>query len=248
MPRGPKPAKSKIVTDSYGRYWHKMPSLNLKVVLFDLDGTLIDSAPDLHLAANRILAEEGRDALSLAAITDMIGDGVPKLLERAFKATGPMPSTDTYQSAITRFLDFYEDHAADLTRPYPGTLGALKRLKDAGLRLAVCTNKPYDATMEILGPLGLAPYFEAVIGGDSLPGIKKPDPRHLQAALDKLGAAPGQAVMIGDNANDVNAARGAGVPVIVVRFGYTKGPAENLSGDLIIDHFDELPDAFKRLP
>ena len=117
-----------------------------------------------------------------------------------------------------------------------------------GLPLAVCTNKPYDATMEILGALDLAEPLSCVIGGDSLPGIKKPDPRHLQAALEKLGVAAADAVMVGDNANDVNAARAAGIPVIVCRFGYTKGPAEDLNGDLIIEHFDDLPDAFARLP
>ena len=224
-----------------------MTSSNLKVILFDLDGTLVDSAPDLHVATNRILTEEGRDTITLKAVTDMIGDGVPKLVERAFVATGGMPNDGIYQDAIRRFLEFYEAHATDLTCSFPGAVDALARLKEAGFRLAVCTNKPYDATMEILGALGLGVHLDTVIGGDSIPGVKKPDPRHLQAALDKLGAGANEAVMIGDNANDVNAARGAKMPAIVVRFGYTKGPAENLGADLIIDHFDDLPEAFGRL-
>ena len=225
-----------------------MPSRNLKAILFDLDGTLVDSAPDLHVAANRTMAEEGRGALDLAAVTNMIGDGVPKLVERAFVATGGMPDDTAYQAAVGRFLEYYETHAADLTRPFPGTAAMLGRLKTAGLDLAVCTNKPFDATIEILDAFELTAFFGAIIGGDTLPGVKKPDPRHLGAALEKLGHGADAGVMIGDNANDVNAARGTGVPVIVVRFGYTKGPAENLGADLIIDSFDDLPDAFARLP
>ncbi|MBC8339747.1 MAG: phosphoglycolate phosphatase [Rhodospirillales bacterium] len=225
-----------------------MPSSNIKAVLFDLDGTLVDSAPDLHVAANRIMAEEGRGQIDLPAVTNMIGDGVPKLVERAFEATGGMPDATTYDNAVKRFLNFYADHAADLTRPFPGGVEVLARLKEAGYDLAVCTNKPYDATMEILGALGLDIHLDVVIGGDTIPGVKKPDPRHLQAALDNLGAGQGEAVMVGDNANDVNAARGTGIPVIVARFGYTKGPAENLGADLIIDHFDDLPAAFEQLP
>ena len=220
----------------------------IRAVLFDLDGTLVDSAPDLHTAANMLMMEEGRTSLSLDDITMMIGDGVPKLVERAFQATGAVPEASELADHAERFLELYEPHADDLSVAFPGAVNCLKRLKDMGLPLAVCTNKPYDATMEILGALDLAEPLSCVIGGDSLPGIKKPDPRHLQAALEKLGVAAADAVMVGDNANDVNAARAAGIPVIVCRFGYTKGPAEDLNGDLIIEHFDDLPDAFARLP
>ena len=219
----------------------------IRTVLFDLDGTLVDSAPDLHVAANKLLAENDRRPVSLEEITLMIGDGVPKLVERAFEATGEGVYDAPLTALAQRFLEFYEPHAADLTVPFPGALDCLSRLKDLGYGLALCTNKPYDATMEILGALGLGSSLDVVIGGDSLPGIKKPDPRHLLAALDKLGADPASAVMVGDNANDVNAAKAANLPAIVCRFGYTQGPAENLGGDVIIGHFDELPDAFHNL-
>jgi phosphoglycolate phosphatase len=212
----------------------------IKAILFDLDGTLVDSAPDLHTAANKLLGEENRREVSLEEITMMIGDGVPKLVERAFEATGdPIPDGDLNKLAA-RYLEFYEPHSADLTVPFPGGIECLAQLKRLGYALAVCTNKPYGATMEILGSLGLLDSLSVVIGGNTLPGIKKPDPRHLLAAVEKLGIKADEAIMVGDNANDVNAAKGASLPVIVCRFGYTKGPAEDLGGDRIIDHFDDL--------
>jgi len=220
----------------------------IRTVLFDLDGTLVDSAPDLHVAANKVLCENSRRDVSLDEITMMIGDGVPKLVERCFEATGDGMYGDDLATLAKRFLEVYEPHAADLTVAFPGALDCLTRLKSQGYALALCTNKPYDATMEILGALGLDDALDVVIGGDTLPGIKKPDPRHLLAALEKLGKEPASAVMVGDNANDVNSAKAAGLPAIVCRFGYNQGPAENLGGDLIIEHFDELPEAFKELP
>ena len=129
----------------------------IKTVLFDLDGTLVDSAPDLHVAPNKLLAEENRRAVTLDEITMMIGDGVPKLVERSFEATGEGIYGDDLAALATRFLAFYEPHAADLTVPFPGALECLTRLKEQGYGLALCTNKPYDATLEILEALGLEP-------------------------------------------------------------------------------------------
>jgi len=219
----------------------------IKAVLFDLDGTLIDSAPDLHVAANKLLSEENCRDITLEETTKMIGDGVPKIVERAFAATGYTMEEGELDGFVKRYLKFYEPHAADLTAPFPGGVECLKRLREKDYELAVCTNKPFIATQEILGGLDLADQLSAVIGGDTLSGIKKPDPRHLLAALDIMKIGAENAIMIGDHANDVNAARGAGMPVIICRFGYTNGPAENLEGDLVIDHFDELPDAFAQL-
>ncbi len=224
-----------------------MPVTAITTVLFDLDGTLVDSAPDLRTAANKLLGQENRRVVSLDEITGMIGDGVPKLVERAFLATGSGVSSDDLAALSARFLQFYEPHAADLTVPFPGAIDCLARLKDQGYKLALCTNKPYDATLEILATLGLADGLDAVIGGDTLPGIKKPDPRHLLAALDRLAAEPATAVMVGDHANDVTAAKAAGIATIVCRFGYTQGSAESLNGDVIIDHFDELPEALEQV-
>ncbi len=221
---------------------------SIEAVVFDLDGTLIDSAPDLRTAVNRMLAEKGRRTLGLGAVTAMVGDGVHKLVERALAATGKeTPTPGEIARATRRFLGFYEGHGAVLTRAYAGAVEALKCLRKDGYALGICTNTPHGATCGILAALDLEGYFSAVLGGDSLGGVRKPDPRHLLAAVERLGASPENAVMVGDTENDVAAARGAGVPVIAVAFGYARVPAEDLGADAVIGHFDELPDAIRRL-
>lgn len=220
----------------------------INAVVFDLDGTLIDSAPDLRTAVNRMLAEKGRRGLGLGAVTAMVGDGVHKLVERALAATGDgAPAGGEIARATRRFIEFYEGHGAVLTRAYAGAVEALKCLRDDGYALGICTNKPHGATCEVLGAFDLEGYFSAVLGGDSLDGVRKPDPRHLLAAVERLGATRGNAVMVGDTENDVAAARGAGVPVIAVAFGYAKVPVADLGADAVIGHFDELREAIRRL-
>lgn len=216
-----------------------------KAVVFDLDGTLIDSAPDLLTAANKLLAEEGRPNIDETDIKLMVGDGVPKLVERAFEKTGGLPD-GALPALSQRFLGFYEGHAADETRPFPGVMAALAGLKEDGLKLAVCTNKPYDATMEILDAFDLAGYFDAVVGGDSLPGIKKPDPRHVLACVEALGATVADSLLVGDSKVDVEAGRNAGLPVIAAAHGYAKMPPEQLGADLVLDDFARLPEVISR--
>lgn len=221
---------------------------SIEAVVFDLDGTLIDSAPDLRTAVNRMLAEKGRPALDLGAVTAMVGDGVHKLVERALTATGDgAPAADEVAGSTRRFLEFYEGHGAVLTRAYPGAVEALKCLSGEGYALGICTNKPHGATRDILAALDLEGYFSAVLGGDSLDGVRKPDPRHLLAAVERLGATRETAVMVGDTENDAAAALGARVPMIAVAFGYAKVPVADLGADVVIGHFDELPDAIRRL-
>jgi len=219
---------------------------NFKAIVFDLDGTLVDSAPDLAKALNALLAEERRRPVTLGEVKTMIGDGAAKLVERAFAATGDAPK-DGIQGLTARFLGHYEGHATDLTRPYPGVRETLDRLTADGLALAVCSNKPEAPTREVLRDLDLDGYFAAVIGGDSLPGVRKPDPRMLRAVLDALRVSADAAVMVGDNANDVAVARALNVPVILRADGYTATPAADLGADAIIDHFAELPEALIRL-
>jgi phosphoglycolate phosphatase len=208
-------------------------------LVFDLDGTLIDSAPDLHRCLNAVLAEQGRAGVSLADIRAMVGDGAAKLVERGFADTGAAVEPAALPELVQRFLLHYSAGRHALTHAFPGVADTLAALRERGYRLGVCTNKPYGPTMEILETLGLTGYFGAVTGGDSLP-VRKPDPGHLLGTLDLLGATAARAVMIGDSANDVAVARAAGVPAIVVRYGYTRTPVEELGADAIIERFDEI--------
>lgn len=219
-----------------------------RTIVFDLDGTLVDSAPDLQTAVNKVLEEKSRRPLTLLEIQHMIGDGMLKLLERAFLATGiPAPDEELPVFAC-RFLDFYEGHDTDQTRPYPGVKETLERLQAEGILMGVCTNKPQNATEGILTKLGLRQHFVAVTGGDALHGgVRKPDPRHLLATLKAMDADPTNTVMVGDSPNDVHCARAAGMPVIAVSYGYTRRPIRESKPDIVIDDFADLPDALFRL-
>jgi len=219
----------------------------IRAVVFDLDGTLIDSAPDLRTALNYLLAEHGRRPLTLSEVTAMIGDGAAKLVERALAATGDVAGDDL-PAMTAAFLAHYEGKAAVETRPYPGVPEALAGLVADGIALGICTNKPEAPTREILRDLGLDRAFTAIFGGDTLDGVRKPDPRLVLAVLDTLEANPENAVFVGDNANDVGAARAAGMPVILRAGGYTVVPAEQLGADVVIAGFDELRGALEGLP
>jgi phosphoglycolate phosphatase len=213
-------------------------------LIFDLDGTLVDSLPDLAAALAATLREIGAPALSSAAVRGMIGDGTPALVARALAARG-LPAS-LLDERLARFMALYEAAPVARTRPYPGVTETLAALRGDGRRLAVCTNKPQQAALAVLRGLALDGFFAAVVGGDVL-AVKKPDPAHLRAAIAALGAAQGEAVMIGDNEHDVAMAKAAGVPVILVRYGYHRVPLETLAADLQIDAFSELPDALARL-
>ncbi len=213
-------------------------------LVFDLDGTLIDSAPDLHACLNRLLAAEGRRRLDLVEVVAMVGDGVPALVRRAYEATGGLP--DDIEAAIARYRALYGDALADKTVPYPDVIETLARLLAAGHRMAVCTNKPLAPTLEILDALDLARFFRTVAGGDTLP-VRKPDPGHLLGLLKMLESTPDRAVMIGDSLNDIQVAANAGVRSIAVSYGYRKQPAEELGADIVIDRFSDIPAALERL-
>jgi phosphoglycolate phosphatase len=218
------------------------------LVVFDLDGTLINSAPDLHVALNSALTGDGRRPLTLMEVESIVGDGATVLVRRALALVGGTVSEDDGMAALTtRFLAIYEQQAAELTRPYAGVPETLATLAAAGFGLGVCTNKPERLSRQILQQLDLNRYFQAVIGGDSLNGIRKPDPRHLLAAVEALGGKPEKTVMVGDSVNDVAAARALGVPVVVRAGGYGQVPAESLGADAVVQAFAELPEAIARL-
>ena len=214
-------------------------------ILFDLDGTLVDSLPDLRQAVNRLLGDLGRPPVSAAELRLWVGDGAAILVERALTATGGMPA-DGAKAMLGRFLAHYRGHTADESRPYPGVVDTLESLRRRGHPLGVCTNKPTALSLEMLQTLDLLPYFQAVVGGDGV-AARKPDPGHLRATLEAMGCAGAKALMVGDSANDVVAARAAAMPVVVVAFGYCRGDPRDLGADVVIDDFARLAEAVGRL-
>lgn len=214
------------------------------LLIFDLDGTLVDSAPDLRAALNQMLRERGGSPLPLAQVKHMIGDGVPALVARALTASGIGPAAAV--GALPRFLEIYEGDATALTRPYPAVPATLAALRRRGYHTAICTNKPQRATIAVLEGLGLLPLFDGIAGGDRFP-VRKPDPGHLLGLIGELGARVDRAAMIGDSENDAAAARGAGLPVLLMRYGYARTALESLAADALLEHFAELPSALDRL-
>ncbi|MDB5369935.1 MAG: gph [Roseomonas sp.] len=202
--------------------------------IFDLDGTLVDSVPDIHAALSRLMVARGEPPFALREVVGFIGDGVPTLLQRAFAARGRTPDATAYAD----FMADYEASAAVHTRPFDGIPAALDDLQAGGWRLAVCTNKPVEAARILLDALGLSARFAALGGGDSFP-VRKPDPAHLLATLEAAGGDPARAVMIGDHHNDIAAARGAGLPAVFCAWGY--GPREAAAGAPVAERPAELP-------
>ena len=221
-----------------------MPYGKFDTIIFDLDGTLIDSAPDLANALNQVLTESGRPALSVPEVAKMVGNGIAVLVERGFTATGGLP--DDLPNKVEQFRNAYTHVASDRTIMYPGVMETLTLLRSEGYCMAVCTNKPIAATNIVLKALGLTQFFDAVTGGDTLP-VRKPDPGHVIGTLELLGAGAASAIMIGDSINDVAAATDAGLAVVAVTYGYTRTPVHELGADLVIDAFDKFPAAIAEL-
>lgn len=213
---------------------------------FDLDGTLVDSAPDLVGTLNVILAEEGLPPLPFADARAFIGHGARRLMERGFAAQGLSIAPEAMPDMFARFIAHYEAHIADESRPFPGVPEALAQMKAAGAKLVVCTNKLTGLSRQVLDALDLSRFFDAVVGADSAPA-PKPDARHLLAAIEAVGGDPARAVMVGDASTDAGTARAAGVPLILVTFGYTEVPAAELGPDILLDHFKDMPQACLRL-
>ncbi|MBI1244291.1 MAG: HAD-IA family hydrolase [Alphaproteobacteria bacterium] len=207
-----------------------------KAILFDLDGTLVDTATDIVSALDQLLIEFGRQPVGQNAGRGMIGDGARALVARGFAATGG--AHEQPENAFKRWLEIYSSAVARHSLPYPGVPETLSDLANRGIALAVCTNKADSATRLLLEALDLSRYFRAVVGGDI--EFRKPDPRHIFATLELLGVAPAQALMVGDSANDANAARSAGLDLALVEYGYTDIPAADLSPDALLSEFAQL--------
>lgn len=220
--------------------------MSAKAILFDLDGTLVDTAPDLAAATDAALKLQGRPPIGIDAVRHMVGDGAAALVRRGLEATGGIPSDDFYKATLAAFFDHYGANLAVNSRPFPGVLASLDALRAEGYRLAVCTNKAERFSLDLLQQLGMTDMFDAIIGGDTLP-VRKPDPGHLFGTIGRIGCPVGWAAMVGDSANDVNAAKAARLPVVAVSFGYTSTPPAKLGADALIDHFDQLREALGRL-
>lgn len=205
-------------------------------IIFDLDGTLIDSLPDLHAAANVMLAGMNRPALPLETVRGFIGNGVPKLVERCLDATGGREG-GAYEEGLAAFRAAYAADPATLTRPYPGVPETLAKLREAGFALGVVTNKPAAPAKAILAALSLRAHFGVVIGGDSFP-VMKPDPAPLFAAIKALGGGP--AIYVGDSETDEATAQNAGAPFWFFSEGYRKKPAAEFKAEFTFAAFDAL--------
>jgi phosphoglycolate phosphatase len=211
-------------------------------VVFDLDGTLVDTAPDLVDTLNVVFARAGLPPVPFATARNMIGSGARAMIERSLKAEGRPLIAAEIDTLFGHFIEHYTAHIADRSRPFPGLQAALERLAARGCALAVCTNKVEALSLQLLAALGLAKHFAAICGPDTL-GMQKPDPEMLRQTIVRAGGRPDCAVMVGDSATDIDTARAAGIPIVAVGFGYTEIPVAELGPDRIIGHFDELPGA-----
>jgi phosphoglycolate phosphatase len=216
----------------------------LEAVLFDLDGTLLDTAADIAEALNRALAEQGFPPIALSEVRRMIGRGSPMLIERAAASFGRVLDEAAKAAMLERFFHHYgylEESGEFKAQPYAGAAECLRALHEAGLRTAVVTNKHERFATGLLKALALSGWVDRVVGGDSCP-LRKPDPGPLFFACEQLGVVPGRALMVGDSTNDVQAARGAGIPVICVPYGYNEGQdPRQLPCDAFIESLADLP-------
>ncbi|HVW68467.1 MAG TPA: phosphoglycolate phosphatase [Steroidobacteraceae bacterium] len=207
------------------------------LVVFDLDGTLIDSAPDMHRAVNLLLNDLGRPPLSLREIRTMVGDGAAALIARALAARHCV--TADPDESLAQFLRYYAEEPTAATRVFPGVPETLERLHAAGLTLAVCTNKPGGLTHTILERLQVGRYFDRVVAGDTLP-YRKPDPRALLSVLESFGTPEAASLLVGDSEVDAATASAAQVPFVLMTYGYHRGPVEEIASVATLDDFPEL--------
>jgi phosphoglycolate phosphatase len=212
------------------------------IVVFDLDGTLVDTAPDLINALNYVLGREGLPAVPVHLARKAIGAGARRLIERGLELEGRSVGPDDMSRLTDDFIEYYAAHIADTSLPFEGLESALDDLSARGYRFAVCTNKLEWLSKRLLDRLGLSSRFAAICGADTF-GVSKPDPVILQQTIARAGGDLSSAIMVGDAGPDIGAARRAGIPVIGVEFGYTEVPIADLKPDRLVGHMRELPAA-----
>ena len=215
-------------------------------LLFDLDGTLIDSAPDICASVNKALESVGREPISLANIKSLVGSPAPILIEKVLEITGQPGSKEDIDFLLSGFLQVYRQNPSEHTVVFPGAREALERFEKAGIQLGICTNKPEATCFPVLDALDLRRYFATVVCGDTLEYCK-PDPRHVFHALDEMGADHNDAAFIGDSEADIQAAKNAHLPSVLVTFGYCHVPFSSLGANALIDNFDQLDKALSEI-
>jgi phosphoglycolate phosphatase len=208
-------------------------------VVFDLDGTLVDTAPDLIETLNVVFAREGLPPVDHAAARNMIGGGARRMIESALKFEGHLITSDAVDRMFADFIAYYADHIADRSRPFPGLDAVLDHLAARDCRFAVCTNKLEGLSRQLLDALGMTHRFEAICGQDTF-GIQKPDPEILLRTIQAAGGQLQRAIMVGDSGTDIATARAAGIPVVAVDFGYSETPVKELGPDRLISHYNDL--------
>jgi len=212
------------------------------IIVFDLDGTLVDTAPDLIATLNLVLALEGIPAVPFETARAMIGFGVRPLIEQALREQGRYLGEAGVDALFAEYIRHYQAHIADQSRPYPGCEDMLEVLQAQGFTLAVCTNKYESLAVRLLDKLGLTARFAAICGQDTF-AVKKPDPDALRLTIARAGGDAAHVIMVGDSETDIHVARAAGIPVVGVDFGYARVPMADLKPDRLIGHFDALPAA-----
>jgi phosphoglycolate phosphatase len=217
-----------------------------RAVVFDLDGTLVDTAPDLMRATNHVLHTLGRRAISLEEVRSFVGHGARALISRGCAATGEPVDPRALETLYQEFVIYYADNIAAGSTPFPGLIPLLERCRAEGIALGVCTNKLESLSVKLLEALGMQHFFGAIVGPDSI-GIAKPDPRPYRETLRRLGDRNWASVMVGDSETDVKTARAAGVPVIAVPFGYTPEPVSAYAPDYLVSHYGEMWDIIARV-
>jgi phosphoglycolate phosphatase len=217
----------------------------LQGLIFDLDGTLLDSAPDLRQALNLTLREHGHASLTLDEVKSLIGDGMLAMLKKAFALTGAAKSDADSYPTFSTFITHYRKLKPDQSQIFPEVISMLEMFQKKDIQLGICTNKQEAATIQLLEALNLKKYFKCIAGGDTFP-IHKPHPDHVRGVIHDLGIAPKRCAMIGDSINDVLAAHGAGIPCLVVTHGYSS-QIDDLKADVFISGFHELPEGLRKL-
>ncbi len=219
--------------------------MTTRAVIFDLDGTLVDTAPDLMLATNHVLSLLDRRPISMAEVRAFVGHGAKALIARGAQATGDVLDEKTLTYTHAEFLRYYEKNIVVNSAVFPGVTELLKACETEGFKMGVCTNKTEGLSVRLLDALDLAKYFGAIVGPDTI-NIAKPDPAPYFETLKRLNVASQNSILIGDSETDVLTARAAKVPIIAVTFGYTARPVSEYSPDYLVSHFDEIWDILKK--